>query len=935
MFKMLFLSASLFALISQDMVYGSENMDVTFSIHHTQIAQGSKISKQVLEETNSIGLTHLANAILSNHLGVAQKIASMGAELNYKDPRKNPLYLLARNLVHSTDNLPQACDLAEFLIERGANPEVIFMSSSEFSEGPGEILTGPIFAAIESSVLDLIYIYLKNVNMETFNINGITPIEYAKKINRMNIVRFLSDEFYQMRASDADIASSAPSHNDVQVFSHLLMLAENRDLNAIKSTYTRENLNALVNGVPLISAAILRENFGAVITLLAAGADAWMPDAEGVEPLQYAIEAKSDKIITALLNTRQTDDPQLKKAFCKEIRSKIAGSISPLLLSDSSSDKKNSHLVLKGFLDYLAKQNELSSILLKSIAHQVIKADYPECIDVIRQRMIKSNITFNDSEQIDSALTNGAIKILEYYDSLGLVFSDKEQTQARILSAACNGKVDVVIWLLSKNKTLDLPQDIVDSLFDLVAMTSNIKILNALWDKNLHPSHGVLSTLIPPLIEGGNYNIVLSCLERYPEAKLFKVLEKSLINLGSVHSKAARFFLDQKIFREGVISMTEKGEDSPFIEKVIELYQGQFLPESLIFTCAQNGNINAVRMLQLYGKTTDKVDSEGKTALFKAIEINDFKSVKVLLNAGAQEIPLPDGTSPFRRALTLGYKEVVEAFPDHKKRLVTEGIPLLNSLFLGEDLSHEAQEMSKKLVAAGVPIDGLDGRGKSIFWNVYFLENTNKNCSHIKGYEISRRSKLRFLKELGANVDFQYSNETPLQFAMNTLDTKMALFLLTLGADPEKCKTLTEKQKTTLLGFKSSHDEFMKSNTIPEHQWRFIPVSENDEFPEHMRCSTHDVLMRVPVKIKVGSEEGVDVYEYSRLIEILIDHNFIPPTLLKGDKEKDPHARIELSDIILQTDLQKEIIQYVMSLKGPKDSNSEIQKTSKKKKKKK
>ncbi|NGX58189.1 MAG: Phosphocholine transferase AnkX [Chlamydiae bacterium] len=246
---------------------------------------------------------------------------------------------------------------------------------------------------------------------------------------------------------------------------------------------------------------------------------------------------------------------------------------------------------------------------------------------------------------------------------------------------------------------------------------------------------------------------------------------------------------------------------------------------------AKRGFVDMTQLLLENKAITDVYDEQNHTPLYLSVSKGHDKVVELLLDHHADV-----NQSKHKTALEIAFEKQQWGIFE---RLIEHGADVNVEDHKGVSLIYRATE-SGDLGTVKILLEGKDEINHSALWRAFVVSVL---CGH---HEISE-----FLIERGVNVnDYDYSNKTPLFFAVQSGQVEAVSFLLEHHADPNLRKN--EKQCTPLyVAAQTGHFEIVK-----------LLLEHGAEFDAEVRGLSN---LKTPLSIAL-------YIRHYQIVELLIEH---------------------------------------------------------------
>ena len=315
---------------------------------------------------------------------------------------------------------------------------------------------------------------------------------------------------------------------------------------------------------------------------------------------------------------------------------------------------------------------------------------------------------------------------------------------------------EMVDYLLSKGASLEAKDDDGSGLFYYTARRGNIAMMDMLIEKGLDYKgfNNIGANAMIAAAQGGR---------RANGLEVFKYLEDKGVQVNVTTSDSTT----------PLTAIAGRSNDPEvikyFMAKGVDINQANKEGNTPLMMAASRGDLKIVEFIEMNSNTLNAVNTQGQSALTKAVEANSATVVKYLIEKGAQsDIVDADGNTLAYYLLQSYNPRNVEDFESKIEILQSQGVDLGKKQANGNTLLHLAAEEN----------------------NQYLVE-----------------------KMLALGVDVNAANEegtTPLQIAaMKADDEKILKVLLAAGAD-KKVKTIFDESVYAL----ASENELLSANNV-------------------------------------------------------------------------------------------------------------------------
>ncbi|MDE5580564.1 MAG: ankyrin repeat domain-containing protein [Treponemataceae bacterium] len=545
--------------------------------------------------------------------------------------------------------------------------------------------------------------------------------------------------------------------------------------------------------------AMENDNKNMISLLLEKGANIECEDNNGCRPLQNAVENGNLEMVSFLLE---------KGAF---INCKDSLGQTPLLMALRYNNKNMISLLLekgaainifdsnsKSALDFAIENEDadLVSLLLekgaeigdsdsslKTALDFAIKNDDADLLSRLAEKAAREDVQCEDRPILFFAIENNYKKLVELLIEKGANIECKGKYEATpLLTATSNGNLDLVSLLLEKGANIECEnEDGVTPLFAAI-VKGNFDIISLLIERGANIEHEVKNTYTP-----------LGCAVAYKN----KEIVSFLIEKGANIEYAAKYGVTPLVQainvedKEIISILIEKGAD---VNHVSKLKDTETTP--LFIATSGNNAEEIVSLLIENGADVNLTTTNGFNVLQKSICDRNKRLVLLFLDAGAE---INKNSNKLETALldavdTQNYDSEIVSL------LIEKGADVdLESAFNGHIPLTLAVSQNNKDAVSILLKNGADPNKKSSKFGTplgiaFFAVNREMISLLMKnGADSSeifycaaampKPNAAQFLLDNGADVNCEFSGQTPLISAICLSTKEMVLFLISNGAD--------------------------------------------------------------------------------------------------------------------------------------------------------
>ncbi|MDE6718277.1 MAG: ankyrin repeat domain-containing protein [Treponemataceae bacterium] len=503
-----------------------------------------------------------------------------------------------------------------------------------------------------------------------------------------------------------------------------------------------------------------------VVALIEKGADANYKDFSGKVPLRIALENNNKNMISLLLEKGadiNSSDSNSRTALDYAIENGDMNLVS--LLLEKGAEIGDSDSSLKTALDF------------------AIKNDNADLLSRLAEKAAREDVQCEDKPILFFAIENNYKKLVELLIEKGANIECKGKYEATpLLTATSNGNLDLVSLLLEKGANIECEnEDGVTPLFAAI-VKGNFDIISLLIEKGSNIEHEVKNTYTP-----------LGCAVAYKN----KEIVSFLIEKGANIEHAAKYGVTPLVQainvedKEIISILIEKGAD---VNHVSKLKDTETTP--LFIATSGNNAEEIVSLLIENGADVNLTTTNGFNVLQKSICDRNKKLVLLFLDAGAE---INKNSNKLETALldavdTQNYDSEIVSL------LIEKGADVdLESAFNGHIPLTLAVSQNNKDAVSILLKNGADPNKKSSKFGTplgiaFFAVNREMISLLMKnGADSSeifycaaampKPNAAQFLLDNGADVNCEFSGQTPLISAICLSTKEMVLFLISNGAD--------------------------------------------------------------------------------------------------------------------------------------------------------
>jgi ankyrin repeat protein len=573
---------------------------------------------------------------------------------------------------------------------------------------------------------------------------GNNLLHYAAESGRLEVVRLalekgaLADSLNSFSETPMDVALKNNTLEHAAVSAFLLEITESdpkdRDYGYLREFWPGDVNKTMDFGSTPLHFAAGRGHIGWVEFLIGKGAELEVKDRPGNTPLHKAVEGEHLSVVDILL--------------------KRGAEVNALDFSENSAlhialgSQKAQEMVQK-LLENGADPNQKNSFGNTSV-HLAVSLEKP--IDVF-DTLINGGADLNIRNKkgngpLLEALQSNSEVISRYLLEKGSNIFAKNNEDQSPLSAALNGGVEKIRWILSKEN------------------------INTQDDTGMTPLHMAVNL-------GSNLDVLASLIEIGASLDVREKSGNTALHLALLEAKmdVAAFLIEN---------------DAP----LFTLNNGGVNPLALIFSLPKRqyeGMIN--------NSFIAKTDSSNNTPLFPAVQIGSQEAVSLLVQAGADiNHRNLSGSSPLHEAVRFGHLEIA-------RFLIRRGADVLEKDNLGNTPLHntvfwESLAMGELLIAEGASLEAKNNEGNTPFHEAvrrgerrlaaFFLEkgaklltrNSEGSLPIFDTVELDNEEMLSFLLEKGISpVSRDNGGNTPLHWALMNRSKKSIPLLVEAGSD--------------------------------------------------------------------------------------------------------------------------------------------------------
>ena len=532
---------------------------------------------------NKEGSTPLIIATQNGFLSIVKILISFNADINEKDNR-------FFNALTYAIGKP---DILEFFFLHGAN--------AEYKDHEGNSLIH--YAIINGDIQSIQIIINQNINLES-NGNGLTPLLFATKMNKIEIMKILLSNGANVNAKTKE------------GYYPLLFAIERSNLNSIKLLVQYDgNIEIKTNqGITPLFAAIARCNIDIVKYLLTIGASTQSQtmkrncfgsiECQSIDPLQFAFINSNLTICSYLYSSGL-----INCRYSKLIFYAFANSIG------------YSELLTK----YLIKQSvnlEETDVNGYTILYIVCSEGKLNLVELLIKEGAYVNFKhkINYQTPLHAASMKGHLKIVKtLFENGAFVNCRSKHNETPLFYAAWNNHIEIVEYLISVGANIDLVNNL--SYSPLMACIENgydtlIKtFVESNADLNIRTKNGYTC-------------LFLACASKsYNKLNIIKYLIKkgalSLINIGDNKKRTPLHFASSR----GLLSIVKY-----LISLGANLMSSDKYGITPLHFAAQNGHNEVVKYLLSCGVNPNSSENNGVKPIHLAAATNHSDIIQSLIN---------------------------------------------------------------------------------------------------------------------------------------------------------------------------------------------------------------------------------------------------------------------------------------------------------------